>query len=78
MVKVVLGVEDDGRAGPFQRLPCVERWLHRCDLTRPLLQLAMGRMQRGATIDAHGLPSLLELMLAGLVVFLLLDRKSVV
>ena len=71
-VRVVLGVKDEGRAGPLQRLLSVERRLRCCNLTRPLLELAVRSMQRGATIDAHGLCSLLELLLAGLVVLVMI------
>ena len=39
-----------------------------CDLAHPLLELAMGGVQRGATVDAHGLCSFLELVLTVLVV----------
>ena len=60
-----------GRAGPLQRLLSIEWWLRCCDLTRPLLELAVRSVQRGATIDAHGLRSLLELMLVGLVVLVM-------
>ena len=65
---MIFSVKDDGRDGPLQRLLSVERWLRYCNLTRPLLELVVRGVQRGATVDAHGLCSFLELMLAGLVV----------
>ena len=36
---VVLGVKDEGCAGPLQWLLSVERWLRCCNLTRPLIRL---------------------------------------
>ena len=69
---MILGAKNDGHAGPLQRLLSVERWLRCCDLMRPLLELAVRSMQQGATIDAHGLRSLLELMLTGLVVLVMI------
>ena len=50
----------------------IERWFRCCDLTRPLLELVVRGVQRGATVDAHGLCSFLELMLAGLIVLVMI------
>src|SRR3954468_10199580 len=61
---MILKIKNDGRAGPFEeparfhgRLCCVH-------LAHPLFKLAVGGVQRGATVDAQDLRGLLELLLA--------------
>ena len=69
---MIFGVKNDRHAGPLQWLLGIERWFRRSDLTRPLLELAVRGVQRGSTIDAHGLHSFLELALARLVVLIMI------
>src|SRR3989337_1623532 len=63
---MILGIKNDRRVGPLQGLARIKRWLCCIDLTHPLFKSTVGRMQRGASVDAHGLCSFLKLVLTRL------------
>ena len=62
---MILLVKDDGRTRPFERLPCLWRWFHDIDFSRPPLGLAVRGVQRCTPINAHGVSGLLKLLLTG-------------
>ena len=55
-----------GMRDHFQQLLGVRSWLHDIDFSHPLLELAVRGVQRGTSVNAHGLSCFLELMPAGI------------